>query len=152
MKSFLLLLFSSILLASCKEQKQPATIPVINTSANEELVKQYFSYFNQHDFVKMAAMYTDTADFKDPTLGPGIVKQTREQTIKKYTALKDIFPDIKDEVLNIYPSREKNVIVEFVSKGKALDNTTFELPICTIFTIENGKITKDYTYFDNFEE
>ena len=26
------------------------------------------------------------------------------------------------------------------------------MPICTIFTIENGLITKDFTYFDNFEE
>ena len=49
----------------------------------------------------------------------------------------------------VYPSGDKNVIVEFVSKGTLPDQSKFELPICTIFTIENGKITKDYTYFDN---
>ncbi len=121
-------------------------------NTNEKLVKQYFEYFNKHDWNKMAGMYADTADFKDPTLGTGIVKQTRKQTIEKYTELNKIFPDIKDEIILIYPSGEQHIIVEFKSSGKAADNSTFELPICTIFTIENGLITKDFTYFDNFDE
>ena len=44
------------------------------------------------------------------------------------------------------------MIVEFISTGTAEDGSQFELPICTIFTIENGKITKDFTYYDNFNE
>ena len=63
-----------------------------------------------------------------------------------------IFPDLHDKVIQIYPSGENHIIVEFVSTGTAPDNSKFELPICTIFTIENGLITKDFTYFDNFEE
>ncbi len=90
-------------------------------------------------------MYVETAEFKDPSLGPGIVKQTREQTAQKYSGLNEVFPDLYDEVIQIYPSGDKNVIVEFVSTGTAPDNSKFELPICTIFTIENGKITKDFT-------
>lgn len=121
-------------------------------SDNEKLVKQYFEYFNKHQWAKMADMYTDTADFKDPSLGQGIVKQTREQTIKKYSELNHTFPDINDKVVNIYPSGDKHIIVEFISTGTAPDNSKFELPICTIFTIENGKIIKDFSYFDNFEE
>ena len=62
-----------------------------------------------------------------------------------------MFPDIKDRIVNIYPSGDKHVVVEFISTGTAPDGTKFELPICTIFTIENGKITKDFTYFDNSE-
>jgi predicted SnoaL-like aldol condensation-catalyzing enzyme len=121
-------------------------------SANEKLVKQFFEYFNTHDWNKMASMYADTTDFKDPTLGPEIVKQTRKQTIEKYTELSKIFPNIKDEIIAIYPSGDNHIIVEFKSSGKAADNTAFELPICTIFTIEKGLITKDFTYFDNFDE
>jgi ketosteroid isomerase-like protein len=119
---------------------------------NEKLVKQFFEHFNRHDYEKMANMYIENAEFKDPTLGLGIVKQTRLQTIQKYKALNEVFPDIHDEIQNIYPAGENNIVVEFVSSGKALDNSKFELPICTIFTIENGLITKDFTYFDNFEE
>lgn len=63
-----------------------------------------------------------------------------------------MFPDLKDEIKTIYVSGNNNVIVEFVSTGTAPDNSKFELPICTIFTIENGKITKDFTYYDNFDE
>ena len=59
---------------------------------------------------------------------------------------------LRNEIVQIYPSGEKHIIVEFVSTGTALDNSKFELPICTIFTIENGLITKDFTYFDNFDE
>ena len=42
------------------------------------------------------------------------------------------------------------MIVEFVSTGTAPDGTKFELPIVSIFTIEEGMITKDWTYYDNF--
>lgn len=100
----------------------------------------------------MAAMYAETAEFKDPSLGPGIVKQTRSQTSQKYSELNKTFPDLKDQVVQIYSSSDKHLIVEFVSSGTALDGSKFELPICTVFTIENGLITKDFTYYDNLEE
>ncbi len=97
-------------------------------------------------------MYIEPAEFKDPSLGLGIVKMTRAETVAKYSELNGIFPDIQDKIIQTYPSGDKNIIVEFVSRGTAPDNSKFELPICTIFTIENGKIIKDFSYFDNFEE
>ena len=100
----------------------------------------------------MASLYSEIADFKDPTLGKGIVKQTRQQIIDKYSALNKVFPDLHDEVIKTYVSGENHIIIEFVSTGTAPDNTKFELPICAILTIENGLITKDFSYFDNFEE
>jgi predicted SnoaL-like aldol condensation-catalyzing enzyme len=144
MKSITAILIIVILLNGCNIKQQENT--------NEKLVKQYFEYFNIHDWNKMASMYADTTDFKDPTLGLGIVKQTRKQTIEKYTELSKIFPNIKDEIIAMYPSGDNHIIVEFKSSGKAADNTAFELAICTIFTVENGLITKDFTYFDNFDE
>ncbi len=119
---------------------------------NEELIKQYFTYFNNHEWTKMTEMYSENAEFKDPSLGQGIVNQTRQHIIEKYSELSRMSPDIKDEVINTYPSGKNHIIVEFISSGTAPDNSKFELPICTIFTIENGKITKDFSYFDNFEE
>ncbi|MEO6950138.1 MAG: nuclear transport factor 2 family protein [Ginsengibacter sp.] len=124
----------------------------MNITKNEKIVNQYFDYFNKHEWTQMANMYAETVDFKDPSLGQGIVKQTRQQIIDKYSQLNGIFPDLKDKVIQIYPSGEQNVIVEFISTGTAPDGSKFELPICTIFTIENGIITKDFTYYDNFDE
>lgn len=124
----------------------------METIANEKLVKTYFEHFNKHDWKALASMYTPTAEFKDPSLGSGIIKQTQQQIIDKYSELNTIFPDLNDTVIATYPSGENHIIVEFISTGTAPDNTKFVLPICTIFTIENGKINKDFTYFDNFEE
>jgi hypothetical protein len=135
----------SIAVFSCNAPKQEE-----KENPNEKLVKQYYQHFNSHDWVKMANMYADSADFKDPSLGQGIVKQTRKQTIDKYSALNTVFPNIKDELVNIYPSDSNHIIVEFLSTGTAADKSTFKLPICTIFTIQNGLITKDFTYYDNF--
>lgn len=122
---------------------------VDNEAANEKLVQQYFQHFNNHDWQKMAEMYSLIAEFKDPSLGKDIVKQTRPEIIEKYTGLASMFPNVKDSVLQVYHSGNQQVIVEFISTGTAKDGSTFKLPICTIFTFENGLITKDYTYYDN---
>jgi ketosteroid isomerase-like protein len=145
-KCYLLLI--GVILISCNQPKPKN----METTNNEKLVKQYFEHFNKHDWKKMADMYGENAEFKDPTLGVGIVKQTKKQIIEKYSELNGIFPDLNDKIIKMYPSGNNHIIVEFVSSGTAPDNSKFELPICTIFTIENGLITKDYTYFDNFEE
>ena len=146
MKNIITLLFAAFVLISCDNQKNGGM------TDNEKLVKQYFEHFNKHEWTKMAGMYTEISEFKDPSLGQGIVKQNRQQIIDKYSELNKIFLDLHDRVVQTYSSGDKNVIVEFVSTGTASDNSKFELPICTILTIENGKITKDFTYFDNFDE
>ncbi len=146
MRAILLILILS--LASCTEKNNNSE----QVDKNNEIVKQYFEHFNNHNWPKMAEMYIERAEFKDPSLGEGIVKMTRAETIAKYSELNEIFPDVNDRIIQVYPSGNNNIIVEFVSSGTAPDNIKFELPICTIFTIENGKITKDFSYFDNFEE
>jgi ketosteroid isomerase-like protein len=138
-------------LAACNNQ------PIKETKAPEEnaenksttVALQLFEYFNMHNWAKMANLYADSALFKDPSLGTKAVVQSHSQIIEKYTALQQLFPDIHDEVIAVYPSGEKQVIVEFVSTGTAPDSSRFELPVCTVFTIENGVIVKDYTYYDN---
>jgi steroid delta-isomerase-like uncharacterized protein len=148
MKKLSLCLVTSIVLIACNSSSPKTT----TNTENEKIVQQYFEYFNNHDWAKMANLYTENAQFKDPSLGAGVVQQTRQQVIDKYAALAKMFPDVKDRLVQTYASGDKNVIVEFVSTGTAPDSAKFELPICTIFTIENGKITKDFTYYDNFEE
>lgn len=149
MKPYLALLIFVIGLVSCQNQAEQKNDIQAN---NVRLIQEYFEHFNHHDWQQMAQMYVTTADFKDPSFGTGIFKQTQEETILKYTTLNQIFPDLHDEVKQIYPSGDEHVIVEFISTGTAPDSSSFELPICTIFTIENGKIAKDFTYYDNFDE
>ncbi len=145
MKKFSLILFIGIVTSSCLKDKETAVI-----DENIKITKSLYEHFNKHEWRKMAELYSENAEFKDPSLGTKIVKQTHKQIVDKYTELNATFPDIHDKVIQIYPSGNNNVIVEFVSTGTAPDHSKFELPICTIFTIENGKITKDFTYYDNF--
>ncbi|HMS70867.1 MAG TPA: nuclear transport factor 2 family protein [Saprospiraceae bacterium] len=119
-----------------------------NTKINEDLVRTNFEYSNQHDWEKMASMYADSTTFKDPSFGNGMVVQTRAEIIKKYSELAQMIPDVKDEIKSIYHAGD-HVIVEFISKGTEPDKEPFELPICTIFKIEKGKFTQDFTYYDN---
>jgi hypothetical protein len=148
MKKIPCLFILCICLIACKNEIQQAQ--AVNN--HEAFVKQYFDCFNQHNWAKLANLYADTAAFKDPTLGKGIVLQTRAQTMKKYGELNSLFPDLHDKIINTYASGDNHLVVEFVSSGTGPDQVKFELPICTIFTIENGLITKDFTYFDNFDE
>ncbi len=146
MRTILFILILSFI--SCTEKDNSSEL----TNTNIKIVERLFEHFNNHDWQKMADLYIETGEFKDPSLGSGIVKMSRSDIVAKYSGLHQVFPDIKDEIVAIYPSREKHIIVEFISSGTSVDSIQFELPICTIFTIENGKITKDYNYFDNFEE
>ena len=117
-------------------------------NANVAIAMKVFEYFNDHNWVKMASLYSEPTEFKDPSFGVEPITQTRQEIVEKYSEMQQISPDIKDDVLQIYPSGDKHVIVEFVSSGTAPDGTRWQLPICTIFTIENGLITKDHTYYD----
>jgi ketosteroid isomerase-like protein len=142
MKKTILLLALVVALFSCNNSSnQP--------SQNQKIIKQLYEHFNKHEWQKMADLYVETTDFKDPSFGTEITKQTRQQTVQKYTDLAKIFPDIHDEVVQMYPSGENVIVVEFISIGTATDGTKFKLPICTIYTFENGKIAKDFTYYDN---
>lgn len=120
---FIILILS--LTISCTEKNNSSE----QADKNTQIVEQYFEHFNNHEWQKMAEMYIETAEFKDPTLGEGIVKMTRAEIISKYSELNGIFTDINDKVIHTYPSGEKNIIVEFISSGTAPDNSKFELPI-----------------------
>lgn len=143
----IVLFLAMVSLFSCKKEEEK--IIKIDTTENEKIAKQLFVEFNKHDWQKMANLYIENAEFKEPTSGMKPQLKSRAQIVKEYSELQSMFPDVQDSVVAVYPSGKNKVIVEFVSKGTNPDKTKFELPICTIFTIENGKITKDYTYYDN---
>ena len=136
-------------LFSCKQSEEKMISTKETASENEKIAKELFVHFNNHDWQKMANLYIENAEFKEPGSKMKLHKKSREQIVKEYSELQSMFPDVQNSVVAVYPSGKNKVIVEFVSKGTNPDKTKFELPICTIFTIENGKITKDYTYFDN---
>lgn len=134
-----LAIFSSILiLMACANQGE----------ANLTSTKKLYDHFNDHDWKAMANLYTDNAEFLDPSLGKGYVKQTQAQIVEKYSAMEQLFPDIRDEVKEMYVVDDK-VIIQFVATGNSGDSIKLQLPICGILTFKDGKIIRDATYYDN---
>ena len=138
-------------LLSCNNSPQKSLNDMDNSTKNKAIIEQYFKHFNNHEWQKMADMYVEQPEMKDPAYGIKNLKMTKADIVKKYTELHQMIPDVLDNVIKIYHSGD-NVIVEFESSGTAPDGSKFTLPICTIFEIKNGKITKDLTYYDNFDE
>jgi ketosteroid isomerase-like protein len=142
---------SSIIFLACNQPKNDVANNKETANKPIEIVNKLFEKFNSHDWKGMAALYADTADFKDPSFGNGIVKQTHTQIINKYLELSKIMPDVKDSIVAIYPSGNNVVVVEFISKATLPDGKKMELPITSILTINaGGFIEKDFTYYDNF--
>lgn len=135
-----------LLLAACKSDDASS---LSGKERSVAVVKQMFVHFNNHDWDAMAAMYIDSAEFKDPSLGAGIVRQSRKQIVEKYAKYQEMSPDIRDEIVQIYPSGDSHVVVEFISSGTSPGGERWSMPICTIFTVKNDLIVKDFTYYDN---
>lgn len=143
-------LFALWLVTSCvpPAAQQSAPVSAIPGGA-EAYVTNFFATFNAHEWDKLAALYAEPAEFLDPSFGTEPVQQTRAQISGKYAELAKMIPDLRDSVVAVYPSGDRHVTVQFISSGTAPDGSRFTLPICTVFTIENGLVTRDHTYYDN---
>jgi ketosteroid isomerase-like protein len=150
MIQYLLPLFIIISFLSCNSASQENTKETDYSKNHKAVIDQYFQHFNKHDWQKMAEMYIDQPEMKDPAYGIKNVKMTKAEIIKKYSELHQMIPDVKDSVINMYHSGNQ-VIVEFESSGTGPDGKKFVLPICTIFELKDGKIARDLTYYDNMQ-
>lgn len=121
----------------------------VHVDKNERLACKVYECFNEHDWSGMAECYSDPVLFLDPSFGSSWIRQTHKDIIQKYTQLHKAAPDISDSISAVYSDGAGHVIVEFVSQGTTPRGEKWRLPICTVFTIENGKIVKDATYYDN---
>jgi ketosteroid isomerase-like protein len=140
MRYFFISFAMAMVLLSCNHQQ--------HTNANYvALAKKMFDAFNQHQWQAMANCYSDSALFLDPSFGKTYQTQARTEIVEKYAGFQQAFPDLHDELVDMYPSDNK-VIVEFISTGRAPDGTSFKLPIITVLTFENDLIVKDATYYD----
>lgn len=118
-----------------------------STNKNVELTKEMFDAFNRHDWKGMASYYSPDAQFLDPSYGLEYVTKTQAETSSKYSEMESMFPDIRDDVKEVYSDGDK-VIVEFISTGSSGDSISLKLPIISVLTFKDGKIVRDATYYD----
>jgi steroid delta-isomerase-like uncharacterized protein len=143
-------LFAMVLWAVATACNTSPKAAATDTIENEKIVRQLFEAFNRHDWKTMVSYYADSAEFFDPSFGTEYVKKSTDETAAKYAEMEKMFPDLHDEVVSMLSQGDK-VVVEFTSSGSA-EAQKFKLPISTIFTIQNGKIVRDATYYNNCQE
>jgi ketosteroid isomerase-like protein len=139
MKAFPVLICVLLLIAGCDTGSE--------TEKNKAIANSLFEAFNEHNWQKMAFLYSDNATFLDPSFGKEYVTKTRAEIATKYAELEKLSPDIHDHVVGVYASDDK-VTVEFVSTGTISDSIHFSLPIVSILTFKDGLIIRDATYYD----
>lgn len=115
---------------------------------NIELTQKMFAAFNAHNWQEMASCYAVDAQYLDPAYGQNFVYKSHQEIVAKYFEMQQLFPDIKDSIVDMQAVNNQ-VVVQFVSSGSSGDSIQFKLPICTVLTFANGKIVKDATYYDN---
>ncbi|MEM8896318.1 MAG: nuclear transport factor 2 family protein [Bacteroidota bacterium] len=112
---------------------------------NRKIALGVFEAFNAHNWELMISHYHQDVILEDPSLeGTQIGTSGMKE---KYEGYAEYVPNIQDAVVNIY-AFDQNVVIEFISHGTTVEGETFSLPICTVMTIKDGKITRDATYYD----
>lgn len=117
---------------------------------NIEIAKKSFAAFNRHDWEEQASYFSDTCKFLDPSYGDQHVTVNRKNKIAKYSKMEEMSPDIRDDITSIFGVGDK-VVIQFVSSGTAQTEEgdyKWRVPICCIFTIKDGLIVVDETYYN----
>ncbi len=138
----------TIMLFSCKSKNDTTNNSEKNYS---HLIEKYFQHFNKYQWDLLSGLYADSCQIKDPSIGIKPMWQSPIEIEQKYKELNAAIPDVQDSIISVYPAVNNYYVVEFISTGTTPEGKKFELPVCTIFQFDhNGKIKKDYTYYDNF--
>lgn len=146
MKTFIACFLTFAFMAQCSSPRE---------SKLEDLARQRIKLMNDHDPDGLARLFADSATigsvgFNEPAIGPAGV---REAYRRYFTAS----PDLQYEITNLVKS-DQSVVVEYTSTGTmvALEENVpaymkgkrYTLRNCTRMDIENGKIVREMTYFD----
>jgi ketosteroid isomerase-like protein len=110
------------------------------------VVEQRFAAVRRHDVDAITLLYAMNAVETSPGFCHERVGQ--DGVRRTYSELFQAFPDISDEVITTLVDGE-HVAVQFVARSRRPDGTVlFEIPLANFLTVQNGRITRDETYFD----
>lgn len=131
---------------SCTSSESPAQ------ASNVLLVKEANVLFNQHDWKELGKLFADSMCIKEPDNGTQIIKKSKQQQLNKLQTMHQTFPNLSRHITQLYASGNHHVIVEAITEGLAADSSQLSQSTCTIFTVENGKISREYTYHLNLSK
>ncbi|GAA4451786.1 hypothetical protein GCM10023189_14160 [Nibrella saemangeumensis] len=110
----------------------PADLETVQQQ-NIRVVRQLQAGLNQHDWAGVSQLYAERVRYKGPHTRYQEVEQTPGEVVAAYRGY-------HLEITQLYAAYEHHVVVEGrLSQGSPR-------PVCMIYTIENGRITRQYTY------
>ncbi|MGH8160427.1 MAG: nuclear transport factor 2 family protein [Rhodanobacter sp.] len=109
-------------------------------------VRQKFEAFNRHDASTIEGIYATDAILHSPDY-PELAGNSR--IADTYRGLFDAIPDANDNVQNIDSSGDR-VYAQFVLSGhlKGTGGKFVKVPIISVYTVRDGHIVADSTYYD----
>lgn len=111
-----------------------------------EVVQSKFSAFNRHDVGAIEEVYASGATLNSPDYSNLVGNEAIAGTYRK---LFDSIPDAKDNI-QLLESVGKHVYVQFVLSGhwNGAQDKPIGVRIMAAYTVENGRIIEDATYYD----
>jgi ketosteroid isomerase-like protein len=111
-----------------------------------DTVRSKFEAFNKHDSDAIERIYASDATLHSPDY-PGLTGN--KPIADTYRKLFDMIPDAKDNVERLESSSSR-VYAQFVLTGhlKGTQATPISVRIISVYTVENGHIVGDETYYD----
>lgn len=119
-------------------------------AANVQLVKEVHLLINQHNWKELSNLFADSVSLKGATGGSQITRQSKQQCINNYRKMQQTFPQLSQHITQLYAAGTHHVIVETIAEGMATDSILLSRSSCTIFTIENQKISRLYIYHPTY--
>jgi steroid delta-isomerase-like uncharacterized protein len=122
----------------------------------KEMVQNHFNALNRHDVKALVAGYDKKVEITS-SAAEGISRGS-ESVQKAYEGYFQSSPDLKYDVAAVHYSNNGVVTVEYTASGTMKSITSgmpaymlgkrYIINYCAIFTVQNGKIIKESTYFD----
>ncbi|MGA9119719.1 MAG: nuclear transport factor 2 family protein [Bacteroidota bacterium] len=123
--------------------------------ANNKIVEGRFSAMNNHDVAALASFYADSV--RGESTGWSTIFVGAPAVCQAYGRYFKSSPDLTYHITRVLDAG-RSVVVEFTSEGTILNNEQgvpeymrgkhYILKNCTILDIEQGKIVRESTYFD----
>ncbi|MDE0854906.1 MAG: nuclear transport factor 2 family protein [Nevskia sp.] len=109
-------------------------------------VRLKFAAFDRHDVSAIQGYYADDAILRSPD-NPELAGNAPIADV--YRHIFDAIPDARDEIRSFDQSADK-VFVQFVMSGhfKGAADQPVKLRIMSIYTVRDGRIVEDSTYYD----
>lgn len=124
-------------------------------SQSTNIIDTHFKALAGHDVARIAAGYADNAEIYSPNWQGA--KKGRAGAIEVYSRYFKSTPDMAYNVTHIISAGD-NVVVEYTSTGTLsnpedgtpayMKDKKYTVNYCAVFTLKNGKITREADYFD----